>query len=88
MAPDVYIVNQGFHPLYHATAAQLAGFLRDAVIAAGNPRRGIVLLRAALDKVAPSTEFVTPMHAMLFQWCVHRPCSHHKFRRALVCRKP
>ena len=49
-------------------AATLAGRLRDHVVAAGSPRRGIVPLRVALEKVAPSPEYITPMHAMLFQW--------------------
>lgn len=49
-------------------AATLAGHLRDHVVAMQTPRHGILPLTAAVQKAAPSPEYITPMHAMLFQW--------------------
>lgn len=51
-------------------AATLAGHLRDHVVAMQTPQHGILPLTAAVQKAAPSPEYITPMHAMLFQWCV------------------
>lgn len=47
----------------------LAGHLRDHLVAMQASRHGIAPLEAALQKVAPSPEHITPMHAMFFQWC-------------------
>jgi hypothetical protein len=62
-----YAAQQGF---VSPAAATLAGHLRDHVVAMQTPRHGILLLTAAVQKAAPSPEYITPMHAMLFQWCV------------------
>jgi hypothetical protein len=58
----------------------LAGKLRDAALAVGQARRVILPLRAAIAALAPSTHFVTPIHAMMLQWCLAGPCSP-----AIIC---
>ena len=51
----------------------LAGKLRDAALASGQARRVILPLRAAIAVLAPSTQYVTPIHAMMLRWCVAGP---------------
>ncbi len=59
---------------FFRAAAKLAGCLRDHIVAMQIPRRGILPLRSALEKVAPLPEYITPMHAMFFQWCALCVC--------------
>ena len=62
-----FAAQQGF---VSPAATTLAGHLRDHVVAMQTSRHGILPLTAAVQKAAPSPEYITPMHAMLFQWCV------------------
>ncbi|GIL55062.1 hypothetical protein Vafri_10707 [Volvox africanus] len=47
---------------------------RDHLIAANNPRRGILPLRAALRALQPNAEVLTPLHADFFQLCLLSKC--------------
>ena len=56
-----------------AAVVSLAGKLRDAALASGQARQVILPLRAAIAALAPSTQYVTPIHAMMLRWCVPAP---------------
>ncbi len=59
--------------VYLAAVVSLAGKLRDAALASGQARQVILPLRAAIAALAPSTQYVTPIHAMMLRWCVASP---------------
>ncbi|KAG2490918.1 hypothetical protein HYH03_010831 [Edaphochlamys debaryana] len=48
--------------------------LREHVVAAHNPRRGVQPLRSALQALQPSPEVLTPLHAEFFQLCLLSRC--------------
>ncbi|KAI8464947.1 MAG: hypothetical protein J3K34DRAFT_99745 [Monoraphidium minutum] len=53
-----------------ALFAELCRRYRDQVIAAGAPRLGILPLLSALQRLRPSAEHLTPMHADVLQLCL------------------
>lgn len=48
--------------------------LKEQVLAMKVPRQGIAPLAAAVDKLRPGCEFLTPAHADLFQLCLLAKC--------------
>ena len=52
----------------------LAGKLRDVAWGSAQARRAILPLRAAAAALAPSADYLTPIHAMLLQWCAVAHC--------------
>jgi COP9 signalosome complex subunit 3 len=43
-------------------------------LALGAPKRGVPALRAAVAKLCPSTDYLSPIHADLFQLCLLSKC--------------
>jgi COP9 signalosome complex subunit 3 len=52
--------------MYHAAVVKLCRKLREAVVAAGCPRKGILPMQAALRALQPAPEVLTPLHAEHF----------------------
>ena len=55
------------HPPPARPVASLCRRLKDASLALGRPKAALLPLRAALQKLCPTPEHLSPMHADLFQ---------------------
>ncbi|KIY95926.1 COP9 signalosome complex subunit 3 [Monoraphidium neglectum] len=53
-----------------AVVAELCRRFKDQCVAAGTPRLGILPLLSALQRVRPTAEHLTPMHADVLQLCL------------------
>ncbi|PNW71934.1 hypothetical protein CHLRE_16g671100v5 [Chlamydomonas reinhardtii] len=83
-APDVAFIDNAARFFTLCDPAQIqaapdvfcavAKKLKEHVLAAGSPRRGILPLRCGLRALQPAPEVLTPLHADFFQLCLLSRC--------------